>query len=93
MDRTAVEHAQAYLTINSWNGPYHIVDVRVLLERHHVDSVISLLIELISDHKKRLRKLILANKCDPRIDTQVAKCFRLSMALNTLRNSTTKMAA
>ena len=94
MNHTAIDNARAYLTVDTWDGRKQIVDIELLLHRHRVEAVLGLLAEMLRDHKKRLRKLILSNRSDPRIDHEAARCFRISMALNTLRNqSRTQRAA
>ena len=86
MTKRVIKHVQEYLTVVGDGKVYQIVNVELLLRRHHSGSVIAFLKELQSDYKKELSKLIKTNRSDSRINELVAKNFRIKMAINTIIN-------
>jgi hypothetical protein len=66
---------------------YQMINVELLLKRHPPDAVIAVLLELRRDYQRELKRVIVENKTDPRLNELVAKNFRLRMAINTIRNN------
>ena len=86
MTKKVVDAAQQYLTVVREERASHIVDIQMLFKRHPPERVPKLLRDLHTDCRKELRRLIGRDKTDPNINELVAKCFRLKMAINTIRN-------
>jgi len=95
MTKSTIEQVQEYLTVVETNGDriYQIVNVQLLLRKHPADAVIAFLRQLQKEYGKQLGKLIRENRTDSRINDIVARCFRLKMAIKTIRNSTKQMEA
>jgi len=87
MTKRVINHVQEFLTIIDDGKVYQIVNVELLLRRHQPDAVIAFLKELQNDYKKELAKLIKTDRTDSRINELVAKCFRIKMAINTIKNA------
>ena len=87
MTKRVINEVQEYLTICGENRVYQIVNVEMLLKKHPGEAVIGFLNLLRDDYKKELKQLIQNNKTDARINELVAKNFRISMAINTIKNS------
>jgi len=88
MTKKIINRAQNYLTVIHPDNDrvYQIVNIVLLLQRHHPEAVISFLQELRNDNKKRLKRLLKNNVSDSRINDVVAKNFRIKMAINTIKN-------
>ena len=93
MTKKVIDAAQQYLTVTGEDGTSQIVNIQFLLCKHPPDRVLTFLRELHTDYRKELRKLIGKDKTDPHINELVAKCFRLRMAINTIRNGMEVRAA
>ena len=93
MTKKVIDAAQQYLTVTGEDGASQIVNIQLLLCKHPPDRVLTFLRELHTDYRKELRKLIGKDKTDPNINELVAKCFRLKMAINTIRNGMEVRAA
>jgi len=80
-----INMAQEYLTISYPEQTTEIADLELLLKRYEPEQVLRFLRHLLADYKQRLKRLILADKTDSRINDLIARCFRLRMAINTLQ--------
>ena len=87
MTKKVISVVQEYLTCDSGDKCYQIVNVELLLRRHPPEAVIAFLEQLKSEYKKELGQLIKINRSAERLNDLVAKNFRLKMAINTIRNA------
>lgn len=89
MTKRVINNVQEYLTIIRDDGKmvYQIVNVELLLRRHPPEAVISFLSQLQIEYRKKLSKLIKADKTNSKINEIVAKRFRIKMAINTIKNN------
>jgi len=93
MNEKAVETAQNFLTVDYGYNVHKLVDLSMIMHRHTPENVIIFLEKLISDYDRNLKRRILNDKTDPRINDIVARRFRVKMAYRTLQNSMSKKAA
>ena len=88
MTEIEIETAQDYLTVIGEERTYQIVNIRELLKKHPPSDVMAFLLQLESEYMKKLRKLICENKTSSSINDLVARCFRIKMAISTIKNQT-----
>ena len=62
MTNQIIETAQDYLTMISENRVMRIVDVRILMERHPLKTIVSLLDELAKQKESILEELLAEDK-------------------------------
>ena len=93
MTKKAIDTAQEYLTVAGKERTVQIVNIQVLLQRHPPGHVLEFLRDLHQDYRKELRRLIARDKTDPKINDLIAKCFRVRMAINTMKNGLEVKAA
>ncbi|RLA97142.1 MAG: hypothetical protein DRG83_16375 [Deltaproteobacteria bacterium] len=80
-----IRRAQEYLSVGNFNERKVIVDIVSLLEQHPLDSVILFLEQFLEETKKTLGNLLAVDRSSPKVNETVALCFRLRMAIYTLR--------
>lgn len=85
MTNQIIETAQDYLTMISDNRVKRIIDVRTLMERHPIKSVVSLLEDLTRQKESILEKLLEEDKTSSIINETIATVFRLNMAIETIQ--------
>lgn len=76
--------AQDYLTVINGNYSRRILNLQQLLEIHPAEAVIGFLKSLLREKEKMLRKYILRDKSNPRIDELVATMWRIYMCVHVL---------
>ena len=76
--------AQDYLTVINGNYSRRILNLQQLLESHPAEAVIGFLKSLLREKEKILRKYILRDKSNPRIDELVATMWRIYMCVHVL---------
>jgi len=84
MTTEAITAAQDYLTVIYGDRRRRILNIMVLLENHQTEAVIGFLKSLLREKEKMLRKYILRDKTDPRLDDLVAVMFRIYMSIEVL---------
>ena len=89
MTTEAISAAQDYLTIIYGDRRRRILNIRLLLECHPAEAVIGFLKSLLREKEKMLRKYILRDKTDPRLDDLVAVMFRIYMCIQVLESEVT----
>ena len=88
-----IMNAQDYLTVNNGGQIRQIINIELLIRRHGPDQVIEFLRKLSKQYKRELKRRILKDKTDSRINELIAKLFRITMAINTIRNGKGELAA
>jgi hypothetical protein len=84
MTTEIITEAQDYLTVIYGDRRRRILNIRVLLENHPTEAVIGFMKSLLREKEKMLRKYILRDKTDPRLDDLVAVMFRIYMCIEIL---------
>ena len=84
MTTEIITEAQDYLTVVHGERRRRILNVMVLLENHQTEAVIGFMKSLLREKEKMLRKYILRDKTDPRLDDLVAVMFRIYMSIEVL---------
>ena len=87
MTNQIVETVQAYLTMISDNRIKRIMDVRLLMERHPLKTVVSLLDDLARQKENVLKELLAEDKTSSIINETISTIFRLNMAIETIQKS------
>jgi len=87
MTNQIIETAQDYLTMISENRVMRIVDVRILMERHPLKTIVSLLDELAKQKENILEELLAEDKTSSKINETIATVFRINMAIETIQKS------
>ena len=91
MTTEAITAAQDYLTIIYGDRRRRILNIMVLLENHQTEAVIGFMKSLLREKEKMLRKYILRDKTDPRLDDLVAVMFRIYMSIEVLEKESEVM--
>jgi hypothetical protein len=81
MESECLKKAQGYLTVND----KVILGIETLLKKHTKDMVIQFLQDLRDEKLDMLKDLITLDKTNDQLDITVAEWFRITMALNILR--------
>ena len=81
MDSKFLKLAQDYLIVDDKK----LLDIEVLLKRHPKEMVIKFLEDLLSEKIEMLRDLIILDKTNNVLDLTIAEWFRITMALNIIR--------
>ena len=89
MTTEIITQAQDYLTIIYGDRRRRILNLRLLLENHPTAAVIGFMKSLLREKEKMLRKYILRDKTDPRLDDLVAVMFRIYMCIQVLESEVT----
>ena len=89
MTTEAITAAQDYLTVIYGDRRRRILNIMVLLENHQTEAVIGFMKSLLREKEKMLRKYILRDKTDPRLDDLVAVMFRIYMCIQVLESEVT----
>ena len=84
MTTEIITQAQDYLTVIYGDRRRRILNIMVLLENHPTEAVIRFMKSLLREKEKMLRKYILRDKTDPRLDDLVAVMFRIYMCIEVL---------
>jgi len=84
MTTEAITAAQDYLTVSHGDRRRRILNIMVLLENHPTETVVRFMKSLLREKEKLLRKYILRDKTDPRLDDLVAVMFRIYMSIEVL---------
>ena len=84
MTTEIITEAQDYLTVIYGDRRRRIMNIRLLLENHPTEAVIGFMKSLLREKEKMLRKYILRDKTDPRLDDLVAVMFRIYMSIEVL---------
>jgi hypothetical protein len=84
MTTEIIMEAQDYLTVIYGDRKRKILNIRLLLENHPTEAVIGFMKSLLREKEKMLRKYILRDKTDSRLDDLVAVMFRIYMCIETL---------
>ena len=84
-----ITEAQDYLTVIYGDRRRRILNIMVLLENHPTEAVIRFMKSLLREKEKMLRKYILRDKTDPRLDDLVAVMFRIYMCIQVLESEVT----
>lgn len=90
MRTETIIEAQDFLTIVKDNVPKKIVDVKVLLMIHPIESIILFLRSLLREYKKKLREFITTDKTSPEVNELIVVMFRLHMAILCLEEEVRK---
>lgn len=90
MRTETIIEAQDFLTIVKDNIPKKIVDVKVLLMIHPVESIILFLRSLLREYKKKLRESITTDKTSQEVNELIVTMFRLHMAILCLEEEINK---
>ena len=85
-----ITEAQDYLTVIYGDRRRRILNIMVLLENHPTEAVIRFMKSLLREKEKMLRKYILRDKTDPRLDDLVAVMFRIYMCVHVLEEEVMK---
>ena len=85
MTNQIIETVQDYLTMISDNRVKTIIDVRTLMERHPIRTVVSLLEDLARQKESMMEKLLEEDKTSSIINETIAILFRLNMAIETIQ--------
>jgi len=93
MDKRIIETCQNFLTVDHGDCQHKIVNLELVMHRHTPENVLSFLRNLAADYDRHLKRHILKDKTDPRINEIVARRFRVKMALRTLQNAMARDAA
>jgi hypothetical protein len=86
MTTEIITEAQDYLTVIYGDRRRRILNIMVLLENHPTEAVIRFMKSLLREKEKMLRKYILRDKTDPRLDDLVAVMFRIYMCIQVLES-------
>ncbi len=89
MTTEIITQAQDYLTVIYGDRRRRILNIMVLLENHQTEAVIGFMKSLLREKEKMLRKYILRDKTDPRLDDLVAVMFRIYMCIQVLESEVT----
>ena len=92
MTTEIITEAQDYLTVIYGDRRRRILNIRVLLENHPTAAVIGFMKSLLREKEKMLRKYILRDKTDPRLDDLVAVMFRIYMSIEVLEKESEVIA-
>ena len=87
MTNQIIETVQDYLTMISDNRVKRIMDVRLLMERHPLKTVVSLLDDLAKQKENVLEELLAEDKTSSIINETISTIFRLNMAIETIQKS------
>ena len=87
MTNQIIETVQDYLTMISDNRVKRIMDVRLLMERHPLKTVVSLLDDLARQKENVLKELLAEDKTSSIINETISTIFRLNMAIETIQKS------
>ena len=87
MTNQIIETVQDYLTMISDNRVKRIMDVRLLMERHPLKTVVSLLDDLARQKENVLEELLAEDKTSSIINETISTIFRLNMAIETIQKS------
>ena len=90
MTTEAITAAQDYLTVIYGDRRRRILNIRLLLECHPVEAVIGFLKSLLREKEKMLRKYILRDRSNPKIDELVATMWRIYMCIHVLEEEVIK---
>ena len=90
MTTEAITAAQDYLTVINGNYTRRILNLQQLLESHPAEAVIGFLKSLLREKEKLLRKYILRDKSNPKIDELVATMWRIYMCVHVLEEEVMK---
>ena len=90
MTTEAITSAQDYLTVINGNYSRRILNLPQLLENHPTEAVIGFLKSLLREKEKLLRKYILRDKSNPKIDELVATMWRIYMCIHVLEEEVMK---
>jgi hypothetical protein len=90
MTTEAITAAQDYLTVINGNYTRRILNLQQLLESHPAEAVIGFLKSLLREKEKLLRKYILRDKSNPKIDELVATMWRIYMCIHVLEEEVMK---
>mgnify|MGYP000890857122 FL=1 len=90
MTTEAITAAQDYLTVINGNYTRRILNLQQLLESHPTEAVIGFLKSLLREKEKMLRKYILRDKSNPKIDELVATMWRIYMCVHVLEEEVMK---
>ena len=90
MTTEIITQAQDYLTVIYGDRRRRILNIMVLLENHQTEAVIGFMKSLLREKEKMLRKYILRDKTDPRLDDLVAVMFRIYMCIQVLESEVIK---
>ena len=93
MTQEIISAAQEYLTVNSEEKKSQIVNVELLLKRHPAEYVIAFLQELLDEKKHLLKELVVVDRTNPKLNETIATCFRIHMAINTIKSGLEVRAA
>ena len=85
MTNQIIETVQDYLTMISDNRVKRIMDVRLLMERHPLKTVVSLLDDLARQKENILEELLAEDKTSSIINETISTIFRLNMAIETIQ--------
>jgi hypothetical protein len=90
MRTETIIEVQDFLTIVKDNIPKKIVDVKVLLMIHPIESIILFFRSLLREYKKKLRESITTAKTSPEVNELIVVMFRLHMAILCLEEEVRK---
>ena len=86
MTTEIITQAQDYLTVIYGDRRRRILNIRLLLENHPIEAVIGFMKSLLREKEKMLRKYILRDKSNPKIDELVATMWRIYMCVHVLES-------
>jgi len=92
MTTEVITAAQDYLTVAHGDRRRRILDISTLLENHPTETVVRFMKSLLREKEKLLRKYILRDKTDPRLDDLVAVMFRIYMSIEVLEKESEVIA-
>ncbi len=84
-----IAEAQDYLTVIHGERKRRLLNITTLMENHPTEAVIRFMKSLLREKEKMLRKYILRDKTDPRLDDLVAVMFRIYMCIQVLESEVT----
>lgn len=84
MTLETIQTAQDYLTVISESRVKRIIDIKPLLERHPISSVVSFLGALYMEKEKMLFRLLNEDKTSSEINEIITTMFRIHMAIRTM---------
>ena len=90
MTTESITAAQDYLTVINGNYTRRILNLQQLLECHPAEAVIGFMKSLLREKEKMLRKYILRDKSNPKIDELVATMWRIYMCVHVLEEEVMK---
>ena len=85
MDNKAIQKAQEFLMINDGKETRILLDIEILLKRHHKDKVVEFLDNLVWAATDDISDLLELDRTSDEIDKEVSRVFRLKMAIRILR--------